>query len=295
LIKRFAQVLIVFANLVFTVLVSSVVAVQAAPYATDWVEGHNSRTRLIIGGAPGSNGRVARYAALEIALSSGWKTYWRQPGSAGGIPPQLSWQGSSNLKSPKLHYPAPARFVDPTGATIGYKNSVVFPIAIEPEDPARPMVLNLKAFFGVCREICIPAQAAFQVTLGADLFLQTPPELAKALSRLPVTVVAPPGKAAVGPYPGLVRAAKTETSHASPVLLFDVRLPEGVSDADLFAETGDEQPLDMSEIVARPDANTVRFKVAVRDQAEWAHLARTGLVLTMVSERGASEIRLPRP
>ena len=82
-------------------------------------------TRLLVGGAPRADGVIERYVALEVALQPGWKTYWRQPGSAGGIPPQVSWQGSANLGTATLLFPAPKRMVDQTGATIGYKGNVV--------------------------------------------------------------------------------------------------------------------------------------------------------------------------
>ena len=41
--------------------------------------------------------------------------------------------------------------------------------------------------------------------------------------------------------------------------------------------------------------NVVRFEVPVSGEAEWQALAKTGLVLTMVSASGASEVRMPLP
>ena len=46
------------------------------------------------------------YAALEIMLAPGWKTYWRTPGDA-GIPPQFNWSGSENLSAVGVSYPVP--------------------------------------------------------------------------------------------------------------------------------------------------------------------------------------------
>lgn len=269
------------------------VSAQATPYATDWVQGHNSRARIIIGGAPAANGSVERYAALEIALEPGWKTYWRQPGSAGGIPPYLDWNGSENLKRTTLKFPAPKRMVDPTGATIGYKNSVVLPVKLEPGDTSAPMIINLNALFGVCREICIPAQAAFKVTLPAALFRQTPPELAKALARVPRSAgdtTAVPSRA-----PALVASGKAPGNNAGNTLAFDVRFPGGTAGADLFAETGDHQSLAMSRAVAHPASDVIRYHVEVPDSETWQALGKNGIVLTMVSDAGASELRMPRP
>ena len=266
------------------------VGVSAAPYATDWVEGHNSKARLLVGGAPGLGGQIQRYVALEIAMQPGWKTYWRQPGSAGGIPPQLSWQGSVNLKRAKLRFPAPTRMVDSTGATIGYKKTVVLPVAIEPELPSRPVIINLKALFGVCREICIPAQAAFKVTLGPGNFLQSPPELVKALRRVPAT-----RNEIVKDKPRLQAVRKADAGAGHNALIFDIHFPGGTAGADLFAETGDHLSMAMSKAVGKPSADTIRYRIEVRDEAEWRELAKKGMILTVVSDAAASEIRTPLP
>lgn len=263
--------------------------VAAAPYATDWVEGHHSRSRLLVGGAPGLGGKIDRYVALELAMEPGWKTYWRQPGSAGGIPPQLSWQGSVNLKRATLKYPAPLRMVDSTGAAIGYKKSVVFPIAIETELPSRPVVLDLKAFFGVCREICIPAQAAFKVTLGPGNFLQTPPQLVKALARVPAR-----RNDIVKDKPRL-KALETATVAGRNALTFDVQFPGGTAGADLFAETGDHRGLAMSKVIAKPAADTIRYQIVVRDKSLWQDLGKHGVLATIVSDAASSEIKASRP
>jgi DsbC/DsbD-like thiol-disulfide interchange protein len=92
---------------------------------------------------------------LEIELDHGWKTYWRLPGDA-GIPPQFDWSKSKNVKSVEVLWPAPHRFSDKGGETIGYKDRVVFPLRIVPENPDDPVELDLSFFFGVCQDICIP-------------------------------------------------------------------------------------------------------------------------------------------
>jgi DsbC/DsbD-like thiol-disulfide interchange protein len=264
---------------------------HAAPYATDWVAGHTSRTRLIVGAVPKADGRVQRYAAFEVVLSPGWKTYWRQTGPAGGIPPYMSTQGSKNLKSAALQFPAPLRMVDPSGETIGYKKSVILPIAIEPVNRARPVALNLKLFFGVCREICIPAEAAFKVTLAPEMFRQTPPELTKALAKLPAKA----GQPAAGAGPQLRSVKSAAIGGGKRALTFDVRFSKGTAGADLFAETGSWEPLEMSTVIARPSSKTIRYQVIVVDGGQWQSLAKTGLHITIVSDAGASEARVPRP
>lgn len=277
---RFAWVLTCF----LTVLGS---AANAAPYATAWVEGHNSKTRLIVGGALGDDGTIERYAALEIALPSGWKTYWRQPGNSGGIPPHVSWQGSKNLRSLTVLYPAPIRMPDPNGESIGYKKNVVFPLRLELVQPATAVKLDLSVFFGVCREICIPAEAKFEVTVPPNLFQQTPPELAAGLNKVP-RVQEPAAR------PKLENVSVKSGPDGSHIILFEVDYGSDNAAPDLFVETGDLMPLAMTKQVGAQGGN-VRFQLAVADMEDWNALKKKGFVATMVSKAGAREVRSALP
>ena len=80
------------------------------------------------------------------------------PGDA-GVPPTFDWAGSANAATIKVLYPAPMRMPEAGGEAIGYKQAVLFPIEVTPQDPAKPVVLKLALEFGICREICIPATA----------------------------------------------------------------------------------------------------------------------------------------
>lgn len=104
--------------------------------------------------------------ALEFDLNPGWKTYWRAPGS-GGIPPLLEWNGSQNIGAVAIAWPTPELFDTAGVKTIGYKDKLVLPIRITTQtaDPVR-IALNLQ--FGVCSDICIPAEEVFHVRLDGD-------------------------------------------------------------------------------------------------------------------------------
>lgn len=109
--------------------------------------------RLIGGETVAGNWR----AGLDLVLDKGWKTYWRVPGDA-GVPPEFDWSRSRNIKSVTVLWPAPKRFIDKGGETIGYKDRVVFPLDVVAEDPGQPVELALAAFLGVCEIICIPVK-----------------------------------------------------------------------------------------------------------------------------------------
>lgn len=104
-------------------------------------------------------------AAVQIELEAGWKTYWRMPGET-GVAPRFDWSASENLKSADVLYPAPKRFIDSEGETIGFADRVVFPVVVEALDAAKPVKLKLRLDYGLCKEICIPASADLAVETG---------------------------------------------------------------------------------------------------------------------------------
>jgi DsbC/DsbD-like thiol-disulfide interchange protein len=105
-------------------------------------------------------------AAVELMLAPGWKTYWRSPGDA-GIPPSFDWSGSENVKSVRLHWPAPAVFHTNGMQTIGYHDRLVLPVEITPENPSEPIRLRVRMELGVCDEICLPAALDLATDLAA--------------------------------------------------------------------------------------------------------------------------------
>ena len=156
----------------------------AAEIASDWVEGHSSRARLV-GGGDGM-------AGVELQLPEGWKTYWRTPGEAGGVPPSFDWSKSTNLDSAQVLYPAPKRFTDKAGDTIGYKGNVMFPVRLKPKDPSKPIDVQLALDYGVCKDICIPAEAELTLTVPPDAAAMRPTSSSTRWPRVP----APPRGAA---------------------------------------------------------------------------------------------------
>lgn len=100
-----------------------------------------------------------RITALRLELEPGWKTYWRSPGDA-GVPPRFDWQGSGNLGPVRVLWPRP-EVIDSGGErTLGYHNRLVLPIEIAPAAPGQPVAPRVVVDFGLCLDICVPAQVA---------------------------------------------------------------------------------------------------------------------------------------
>lgn len=105
------------------------------------------------------------HTGVLIELAPGWKTYWRMPGES-GVPPEFTWS-TSRPATVEVQYPAPTRHADQSGEAVGYDREVLFPVTVTPETP-EALDLKLDLFFGVCKDICIPARADASIALGTD-------------------------------------------------------------------------------------------------------------------------------
>jgi DsbC/DsbD-like thiol-disulfide interchange protein len=130
----------------------------------------------------GMTERGTYQAALRLTLSDGWKTYWRAPGEA-GIPPQIDWRGSRNLRAVQITWPAPHVFDQGGMRTIGYERQMVLPVEITPEIPGQPVRLKGEIAFGLCKDVCIPGELRFDQALDARAGRN--PAIAAALAQRP--------------------------------------------------------------------------------------------------------------
>jgi DsbC/DsbD-like thiol-disulfide interchange protein len=193
--------------------------------ASPWAEGHRSRVRLLAGEEAG------RLAGVEIILDAGFKTYWRNPGEA-GLPPAFDWAKSANVKAAEVLWPAPSRSEDAGGVSYGYHGQVLFPVRIRPQDPAKPVSLALKIDYGVCKDICIPAQAELSLKLPASVSPAVRTSIKAALARVPNTQP-------LGADADLaVLAVDPAGLAAKPQLAVKIRAPAGSQPA-LFVEAPD--------------------------------------------------------
>jgi DsbC/DsbD-like thiol-disulfide interchange protein len=127
----------------------------------------------------------ARISAIEIRLATGWHTYWRAPGAT-GFPPQFDWSRSENLAEVAYDWPRPQVFVAYGAKTIGYKDALVLPVRLTPLRADAPLDVSLDIFLGVCREICIPAQAHLALRIRPDAAPEGRAKIEAALAKRPL-------------------------------------------------------------------------------------------------------------
>lgn len=266
-----------------TLLVALTAATGAsAQTASNWDEGYSSRARLIAGQVTDEAGS-GLYAGVEIRLDDGWKTYWRNPGDA-GIPPRFDWTGSTNLAAAEVLYPAPHRFPDPGGQSIGYKNVVVFPVRLTPADPGEPIRIKLQLDYAACATLCVPAEADLALTVAAESSAPAI-ELAEALNRVPRKE---------GGENDLPRVASlmVEGEGAARRIKVEVVQPAAAEETDLFVEGPERWYLPLPEPETEHKNGAMRqiaYRIALDGLPKGAALHGETLRLTVVNGTDAVE------
>ncbi len=248
--------------------------------SSEWVETEGGRIRLTTL-APNDEGVIR--GILDIDLSPGWKTYWRDPGDA-GVPPSIGIDASVNVKDLQLDFPPPERIDDGYSIWAGYSYPVALPITLTQDRPGDASRLEADVFLGLCETICIPFKTRLSVEIDPD---ETPNSFEMRLvedahASLPQ-----------GPETDF-DVIDTVLSDTGDSLTLWVTHPESSSDAELFI-TG---PMGWYfDIPKRTDSADDRsaFTIDIVDRPEGGHLSGHSLrLLVTTSDRSMeTEVMVP--
>jgi thiol:disulfide interchange protein/DsbC/DsbD-like thiol-disulfide interchange protein len=148
-------------------LAAALAAAVAAPATGAPVKTPHVEAELVAGNTalvPGS----ALPVALRLRMEPGWHTYWRNPGDS-GLPTTLAWKLPAGIGAEPLEWPAPQLLPVGPLANYGYEGEVLLLAQLRPAAAfaaGSPVVVNARADWLVCKEICIPE--------GVDLALELP-------------------------------------------------------------------------------------------------------------------------
>lgn len=231
---------------------------------------------VLLGGWQQGDG--SHMAALRIDLAPGWKTYWRSPGEA-GIPPSFDWSGSDNLASVQPLWPAPSVFYLNGMRSIGYHDQLVLPLQITARDPSRPVTLNARIDLGICRDICLPAT----LTVAASL---TPPGANDPAIRASLAAM---------PHKGAEAGLRSASCVVEPIsdglrITATLALPRQGRDEVVAFETADPSIWVAESRAERRGEHLVATTDLVPPSGRPFALDRSGMTLTVLSDRGAVEI-----
>jgi DsbC/DsbD-like thiol-disulfide interchange protein len=261
--------------LIWTVLF----AAQGAAVANDvsrWDGDERSAARLIAGSRPAGAATFMR-AGVEIRLKVGWHTYWRYPGDA-GVPPQLDFTGSQNVKQVHVLWPAPQRLPEAGATSIGYERDVILPLHVVPQDSKKPVALKLKLAYAVCEKLCVPAEARAELVLN-DAQASQDVALAAAEAQVPKRHALGEGKTLA------IQSVRREKSR----VVVDVAASTGA--IDLFAEGPTPQwALPLPVPVDHAPAELKRFTFDLDGAPPGAKYEGALITLTATGGQGAIEV-----
>ncbi len=116
-----------------------------------------------------------------------------------------------------------ASFKDEAGTSIGYKETVIFPVRVTPRDPSKPVQLNAKIDYAVCEKLCIPAEGKAQLLLERGAAAND--ALAAAEAR----------RAKAGAGHEIALKLKRSAAKPKPLVTLEVAAPEG-EPVEVFVE-----------------------------------------------------------
>jgi thiol:disulfide interchange protein DsbD len=153
-------------------------AVAAAPVKTAHVEAElvPERTALV----PGETTTVA----LRLKMADGWHTYWQNPGDS-GLPTTITWKLPADVAVGPIQWPAPHALPAGPLVNFGYEGEVLLLTDIMAPASATvgtPLLLKAKAEWLVCRETCIPEEAALELELPVAPRADPYPQWGKAIA-----------------------------------------------------------------------------------------------------------------
>jgi DsbC/DsbD-like thiol-disulfide interchange protein len=212
-----------------------------------WVDNEGGRMRLIAL-PPERDGTV--HGGLQIEPKAGWITYWREPGNS-GIPPQISVAPGSGMTLTEVRYPVPKHINDGKVDDIAYDAPVILPLTFKAEDQAAE--IKATAFIGICKDLCVPFQAAYSLPLSSAK--QSRPEEEALL------------KTAEASLPEAASADFKVVSHRlSPdmkELWLDIALPGGGDTAPAVIVTGPSGYVFTKQLMSKRDGKTFSTSVAI--------------------------------
>ena len=108
--------------------------------------------------------------------------------------------------------------------TLGYKERVIFPVVVSPQQAGKPVRLRLKIDYAVCEKLCVPAEGRAELVLGPGNSAHNS-DLSAAEARVPKQVT--PAQAGL--------TARRINAWSKPQVTVDLAAPPG-QPVQLFVE-----------------------------------------------------------
>ena len=140
-------------------------AVQAAGAV---VTTEQVRAELVAHAPEGVEPGKPLWLGLQIDHQPDWHTYWKNPGDS-GLPTTLAWQLPAGVTAGDIAWPTPGKL--PVGPLMnyGYKGRLLLPVpaTVTSALNGKTLEVKLSAQWLVCKDVCIPQQGDFSLSVPA--------------------------------------------------------------------------------------------------------------------------------
>jgi thiol:disulfide interchange protein DsbD len=140
----------------------------ASAQASAVVKTDEVRAELVAHAPDGLAPGKSAWLGLLIDHKPHWHTYWKNPGDS-GLPTSLQWELPPGAAAGEIAWPTPSRL--PVGPLMnyGYEGRVLLPVplTIAPSFQGAALEVRLAAQWLVCKDICIPQQGEFRLSVPA--------------------------------------------------------------------------------------------------------------------------------
>ncbi|MDR3508228.1 MAG: protein-disulfide reductase DsbD family protein [Caulobacteraceae bacterium] len=168
-------------------------ALTGAPQAqAQSPESRHVRAELIADSASIQPGGTI-HVALRQTIAPGWHTYWRNPGDSGQAT-SVTWTLPEGWKTGELTWPTPRQLRTGPLMDYGYEGVAILPQTLTAPSDAKAgqsVTLRAAAAFLVCKDVCVPEDAALTLTLPVSAAAPDPD--AKGGAAIAATLTAAPG------------------------------------------------------------------------------------------------------
>ncbi len=107
------------------------------------------------------------YGFISLNIKNNYKTYWKTAGEV-GFSSYFDIE-NSNLNSIALYFLPPKRYKDAYSyQSYIYKNQVYIPFIFKLKNNQKNLNFNVKLYFAVCNDVCIPNEATFNFQLKSN-------------------------------------------------------------------------------------------------------------------------------
>ena len=150
-------------------LIAAAALALPAQAASTVVTTDEVRAELVAHAPEGVTPGKPLWLGLQIEHQPQWHTYWKNPGDS-GLPTTLSWQLPAGVTAGDIAWPTPKKL--PVGPLMnyGYEGKLLLPVplTVSPAFNGNKLDIKLSAQWLVCKDICIPQQGEFALSIPAQ-------------------------------------------------------------------------------------------------------------------------------